>query len=160
MQTRFLIVDFQSPYNIILGRSWIHGMRAVPSTLHQVIKFPTPWGMRVIKGDQGYSCSCYQITLKGKTGVSQRNQEDPSPQHMEEPEVEEMDDVPLVEGDQTRNLKIGSKLAEGLRRRLVDFLRSNSDCFAWSHLDMPGIDPEVIIHKLQVDSQHQPVRQK
>ena len=62
-----------------------------------------------------------------------------------------MDDVPLTEGDQTRHLKIVSKLTEGLRRRLIDFLRSNSDCFTWSHADMSGIDPEIIMHKLQVD---------
>ena len=68
--------------------------------------------------------------------------------------------MPLVEGDSTRNLKIGSKLHEGLRRRLVDFLRSNSDCFAWSHSDIPGIDPEIIMHQLQVDPSHQPTRQK
>ena len=71
-----------------------------------------------------------------------------------------MDDVPLVEGDSTHNLRIGSKLSEGLRRRLVDFLRSNSDCFAWSHLNMPGIEPEIIMHPLQVDPLHQPIRQK
>ena len=71
-----------------------------------------------------------------------------------------MDDVPLTEGDQTRHLKIGSKLTEGLGRRMLDFLRSNSDCFTWSHVDMPGIDPEIIIHKLQMDPLHQPVRQK
>ena len=71
-----------------------------------------------------------------------------------------MDDVPLTEGEQTRHLKIGSKLTEGLRRRLIDFLRSNSAYFAWSHADMPGIDPEIIMHKLQVDPLHQPVRQK
>ena len=59
-----------------------------------------------------------------------------------------MDDVPLTEGDQTRHLKIGTKLTEGLRRRLIDFLRSNSDCFDWSHAYMPGIDPEIIMHKL------------
>ena len=55
---------------------------------------------------------------------------------------------------------IGSKLTEGLRRRLVEFLRSNSDCFAYSHADMHGIDPEIIMHKLQVDPLHQPVKQK
>ena len=71
-----------------------------------------------------------------------------------------MDDVPLTEGDQTQNLKIGSKLTEGLRRRLIDFLMSNSDCFTWSHADMPGIYPKVIMHKLQADPLHQPVRQK
>ena len=41
---------------------------------------------------------------------------------------------------------------------MVDFLRFNSDCFTWSHEDMPGIDPEIIMHKLQVDPQL--VRQK
>ena len=71
-----------------------------------------------------------------------------------------MDDVPLIEGDQTGHLKVGSKLTEGLRRRLIHFLRSNSDNFALSHADMPGIDPEIIMHKLQVDAIHQPVRQK
>ena len=71
-----------------------------------------------------------------------------------------MDDEPLIEGDQTRHLKVGSKLTEGLRRILIDFLMSNSDCFAWSHADIPGIDPEIIMHKLQVDPLHHPVRQK
>ena len=71
-----------------------------------------------------------------------------------------MDDVPSIKVDSSRNLRIGSKLTEGLRRRLIDFLRSNSDCFAWSHKDMPGIDPEIIVHKLHVDPQYQPIRQK
>ena len=71
-----------------------------------------------------------------------------------------MDDMPLIEEDQTRHLKVGSKLTEGLRRRLIDFPRSDSNCFTWSHADMPGIDPEFITHKLQVDPLHQPVRQK
>ena len=62
-----------------------------------------------------------------------------------------MDDVPFIEGDQTWHLKVGSKLTEGLKRRLIDFLRSNSDCFACFHANMPGIDPEIIMHKLQVD---------
>ena len=62
-----------------------------------------------------------------------------------------MDDMPLIKGDQTRHLKVGSKLTNGLRRTLIAFLRSYSDCFLWSHADMPGIDPEIIMHKLQVD---------
>ena len=71
-----------------------------------------------------------------------------------------MDEVPLTKGDQTRHLKIGSKLTEGFIRKLIDFLRSKSDCFAWSHAYMPRINPEIIMHKLQVDALLQPVRQK
>ncbi|XP_013588883.1 uncharacterized protein LOC106368462 [Brassica napus] len=69
MSTKFLVVDSQSAYNMILGRPWIHDMGAVPSTLHQMVKFPTPWGIRIIKGDQENSRSCYQTSLKGKTKV-------------------------------------------------------------------------------------------
>ncbi|XP_013608051.1 PREDICTED: uncharacterized protein LOC106314774 [Brassica oleracea var. oleracea] len=41
--TKFLVVGCDSSYNMILGRPWIHGMAAVPSTLHQMVKFPAPW---------------------------------------------------------------------------------------------------------------------
>ncbi|XP_031262796.1 uncharacterized protein LOC116120964 [Pistacia vera] len=40
-QTIFLVIDCPSPYNAILGRPWIYDMRAVPSTFHQTIRFPT-----------------------------------------------------------------------------------------------------------------------
>ena len=33
------VVDLNLPYNILLGRPWIHAMKAVPSTYHQCIKF-------------------------------------------------------------------------------------------------------------------------
>ena len=55
--------------NMILGRPRIHGIQAVPSTLPQMVKFPTPWGIKAIRGDQEYSRFCYQTTLKGKTKV-------------------------------------------------------------------------------------------
>ncbi|XP_048623908.1 uncharacterized protein LOC125592628 [Brassica napus] len=69
MSTKFLVVDCDSSYNMILEWPWIHGMGAVPLTLHQMVKFPTPWGIKAIRGDQEYSRSCYQTTLKGKTMV-------------------------------------------------------------------------------------------
>ncbi|XP_013633404.1 PREDICTED: uncharacterized protein LOC106339144 [Brassica oleracea var. oleracea] len=69
LSTKFLVVDCQSAYNMILGRPRIHDMGAVPSTLHQIVKIPTPWGIRAIRGDQENFRSCYQTTLKGKTKV-------------------------------------------------------------------------------------------
>jgi hypothetical protein len=47
-----------------------------------------------------------------------------------------------------------------VKEDLVAFLRRNSDVFAWSHEDMPGIDPSVIVHKLNVDPNHRPVKQR
>ncbi|XP_056854581.1 uncharacterized protein LOC130504029 [Raphanus sativus] len=67
--TKFLVVDCPSSYNVILGRPWIHDMGAVPSTLHKLVKFPTSWGIKAVKGDQENARSCYQITLKRSTQV-------------------------------------------------------------------------------------------
>ena len=43
--TEFCVLDVESPYNAILERLWIHVMRAIPSTQHQLLKYPTPSGM-------------------------------------------------------------------------------------------------------------------
>lgn len=37
----FQVVEAPSTYNVILERPWIHAMRAISFTYHQVIKFPT-----------------------------------------------------------------------------------------------------------------------
>ncbi|XP_070007276.1 uncharacterized protein [Nicotiana sylvestris] len=50
--TKFQVVKMEMAYNMILGRAWIHEMDVVPSTLHQVIKFPSLWGICQIRGDQ------------------------------------------------------------------------------------------------------------
>ena len=39
-QVNFLVVDVPSPYNVIMGRTWLHSMEAVLSTHHQKLKFP------------------------------------------------------------------------------------------------------------------------
>ncbi|KAJ9541934.1 hypothetical protein OSB04_028440 [Centaurea solstitialis] len=47
-KTKFNVIDCQSAYNAILGRPWIHEMKVVPSTYHQKIKFPSPWGIQEV----------------------------------------------------------------------------------------------------------------
>ncbi|XP_077242431.1 uncharacterized protein LOC143882940 [Tasmannia lanceolata] len=47
-----------------------------------------------------------------------------------------------------------------IRTQLVDFLKANENVLAWSTFDMPGISPEVAVHKLNVDPTHKPIRQK
>ena len=48
----FIMVSSFSPYMEILGRSWIHVMEAVPSTLHVKVKFHTEQGVAVVRGSQ------------------------------------------------------------------------------------------------------------
>jgi hypothetical protein len=42
----------------------------------------------------------------------------------------------------------------------VRFLRDHLDVFAWEHDEMPGIDPSVIEHRLNVDQNCRPVKQR
>nr|XP_016513859.1 PREDICTED: uncharacterized protein LOC107830744 [Nicotiana tabacum] len=51
LETTFHIMDHDTTYNAIIGRSWIYTMRAIPSNLYQVIKFPTSWGIFSIRGE-------------------------------------------------------------------------------------------------------------
>ena len=54
----YIVVNSFSPYTAILGRPWIHAMRAVPSTLHVKVKFPTEQGIAVVRGCQRMARQC------------------------------------------------------------------------------------------------------
>ncbi|XP_070035006.1 uncharacterized protein [Nicotiana tomentosiformis] len=62
-----LVIDTDMAYNMILGRPWIHDMDVVPSTLHQVIKFPSQWGIRKIRGDKQASKSINSVADSSTT---------------------------------------------------------------------------------------------
>ena len=57
-------------------------------------------------------------------------------------------------------VRIGATLSQEMHDQEINLLKANNDCFAWSHEDMTGISPDVITHKLNVDPEHKPVKQK
>ena len=60
----FLVVDQCSAYNVILGRPTLNGMRAVKSTYHLSVKFPTSSDIGVILGDQSDARTCYVTAVR------------------------------------------------------------------------------------------------
>ena len=58
--------------------------------------------------------------------------------------------IPLEEGNPEKFTRIGIGMKEKTKQDLVQFLRKSIDVFAWSHEDMPGINPSVITHRLNV----------
>ncbi|KAL5555160.1 hypothetical protein UlMin_037396 [Ulmus minor] len=190
----FVVVDCPSSYNAIIGRPTLNAIRAVTSTYHLLVKFPTVGGIGVLKGDQQESRDIYEAANRPSNvhrvniietpggGVATRppatimignievklnqvrkfDELDPREPTMEqhgEP-VEELEEIPLFEDDLTKTCKIGSSLTGQLRTDLINFLRDHRDVFAWSHEDMPGIDPKVIVHRLNIDPSFRPVKQK
>ena len=64
----FIVANSFSPYTAILGRPWIHAMRAVPSTLHVKVEFPTEKGMTMVRGSQQVARQCLVAVVNRKNG--------------------------------------------------------------------------------------------
>ena len=56
--------------------------------------------------------------------------------------------------------RVGTLASWPMRQELTAFLRDNQVVFVWSHEDMPGIDPSIMVHKLNVSPSFSPIRQK
>ena len=72
--------------------------------------------------------------------------------------VEELEAICLHESDPEKLVYVGTQILELLKNEIVECLKKNADIFAWTLDDMPGIDPDVISHQLNVDPQFRPVR--
>ncbi|XP_016476519.1 uncharacterized protein LOC107798078 [Nicotiana tabacum] len=66
--TLFEVVGGDMSYNIILGRPWLHEMKVVPSIYHQLLKFPTPEGVKQIRGDQPATREMNSISISSRKG--------------------------------------------------------------------------------------------
>ncbi|XP_026410769.1 SNF1-related protein kinase regulatory subunit gamma-1-like [Papaver somniferum] len=77
----------------------------------------------------------------------------------EPPTIEKLIEVQI--GDEKhKTMFVGAYLPAHERDGLITFLRANTDVFAWSFAEMPGIDPNVAFHRLNIDEKFHPVRQK
>ena len=117
------------------------------------VKFPTSHGVGEIRGDQVLARECYQAALafrENHTWVINELELIPEP-------TETPQEVEIVPRDSTKVLKIGSALPTLEKEKMISFLRSNQDVFAWKHEDMPGIDRKIIQHRLNVNPKYKPV---
>ena len=151
-QLNFLVVDCPSSYNVIIGQPTLNKWKAATSTYCLKIKFLMDNGVGEVKGDQVLARECYQACLAAKenhTWVIEEKDED---------KVEVLETVELAVGQATKTTRIGTTLSPGMRAKLIQFLKENLDVFAWSHKDMPGIPPEIIQHKLNVNPDRKPIQ--
>ena len=68
--------------------------------------------------------------------------------------IEVLEDVPLDESNSKKFTRIKTSIEEKTKQDLVQFLKKSTDVFAWSHEDMPRIDPYLITHRLNVSSSY------
>ena len=62
--TEFYIVDVKSSHNEILRRPWLHMMKVVSFTYHQMVWYPTSTGTTDIRRDQAVARTIFAVAQK------------------------------------------------------------------------------------------------
>lgn len=71
LMVKFFIIDTLKTVNAIMGREWIHLIKGIVSTLHQVLRCQSPNRLYTIniKGDQTRNHGCFSLGSEGKVKI-------------------------------------------------------------------------------------------
>ena len=78
-QLNFLVVDYPSSYNVIIGRPTLNRWKLATSTYFLKVKFPIENGVGEVRGGQVLAGECYQVVLAAKenhTWMIEKKEED------------------------------------------------------------------------------------
>ncbi|XP_019197405.1 PREDICTED: uncharacterized protein LOC109191268 [Ipomoea nil] len=166
LEVEFVVVRISCAHNVILGRPALEDLRCIISMEHLRLKFPTPTGVGVARGDQRISRSCYLRACRqiGKRDlqvhtIAEKALKEEEGRPRAEPVVE-TEEVVLDLSRPDRVVEVGTGLALELRARIIGVIRAYKGVFAWGPEDMPGLSRDVITHKLAVDPTAKPVQQR
>ncbi|GJS76425.1 reverse transcriptase domain-containing protein [Tanacetum coccineum] len=144
----FMVIRSQSQHNVIIGRTGIRKIRAVPSTAHGMLKFPVEGGTLTLQSSRVIPMECAMIS-------------GPSTQHPVTSQVlEEKIKMAIHPEYPEQTIAIGSTLTEKERKELCALLKQNLDIFAWKPADMTGVPRHIAEHRLNVREGCLPIKQK
>jgi hypothetical protein len=166
LQIEFIVIHGSSPYNAIMGRDWLHRMRAVPSTLHQKLRFPIEDGIMEVNGDQVAAKQCVLAVINRK-GLEDKHSTKVSWQ-LQTPvtvmgEITAEKDPEKIYFDPSKPefyFLIGTNLSLVDREELIALLMEFREVFAWSVYKALGVSPDLACHSLNISSEAKPVSQK
>nr|GEW77834.1 reverse transcriptase domain-containing protein [Tanacetum cinerariifolium] len=123
----FMIIRSLSSYNGIIGRPRIKEIQAVPSTTHEMLKFPADGGIVTIRSTILIPAECATVITSSKeipkeAGVRHENFK-----------------VDLHPNFPDQEVAIGGTLSAKGRTELCSLLKENLDIFAWQPSDMTGV---------------------
>ncbi|GJW68315.1 reverse transcriptase domain-containing protein [Tanacetum coccineum] len=148
---KFIVVRVPSPYNIILGRPRLKTLRTIPSTIHSMMKFPTPKGMATLVTQTIIIAECGR--LEKKQMIKEESFE-------REKEVAVTKEVLVNPSFSDQRVTIGRRLSKACRDQLKCLLKDKMRVFAWEPSDMTGLPRRIIEHMLNVNPSLDPVCQK
>jgi hypothetical protein len=59
--------------------------------------------------------------------------------------------INLGTDEDRKEVKVGASLKEDVKRMLINLLQEYVDVFAWSYQDMPGLDTDIVVHRLPLN---------
>lgn len=77
-----------------------------------------------------------------------------------QPHEEQLEIINLGSDTDKKEVKIGAALKEDVKKGLIELLKEYVDVFAWSYADMPGLDTDIVTHKLPLREGCNLVKQK
>ena len=108
----FLVVDCSSAYNAILGRPTLNSWKAVTSTYHLMIKFPTDYGVGELRGNQVAARECFVAMME----MDDHRQAMSIEEHRTTTKpVEKLEEVFLDDLNHERTTKIGTLTSPAIR---------------------------------------------
>ncbi|GJV91006.1 hypothetical protein Tco_1538819, partial [Tanacetum coccineum] len=144
----FMVIRSSSQHNAIISRPDIRKIRAVPSTAHEMLKFPVEGGTVTLHSSRVIPIECAMIS-------------GPNIQSTAENQVlEEKINIAIHPEYPEQTVAIGSTLTEKGRKELCSLLKQNLDIFFWKPADMTGVPRNIAEHRLNIREGYSPVRQK
>nr|GEX52410.1 reverse transcriptase domain-containing protein [Tanacetum cinerariifolium] len=143
----FMIVRLLSPYNSIIGRPGIRAIQAVPSTVHEMLKFPVEGGIVTIHSTVLIPTECTSVITSSVVSREERTR----PANFK---------VALHPDFPDQEVAIGGTLLDKGRTEMCSILKKNLDIFSWQPSDMTGVPRSVAEHRLNIREGYSLVRQK
>ena len=76
------------------------------------------------------------------------------------PHEELLDTINLGTEEDIKEIRVGANLEPSVKERLIQLLHDYVEIFAWSYKDMPGLDTDIVVHRLPTREDCPPVKQK
>ena len=71
-----------------------------------------------------------------------------------------MDTINLGTEEDKKEVKVGDDPKPSVKERLIQLLHDYVEIFSWSYKDIPGLDTDIMVHRLPIKEDFPPVKQK
>ncbi|XP_072052124.1 uncharacterized protein [Arachis hypogaea] len=164
--SEFVVLKDSMAYNVILGRKTINDFSAVIFTKYLLMKFRADDGsVGTIHGDREIAAECNNTSLalrKKSRDAAGIFLADLDARQDDQPRLEPEGDMEKLQIGPTKEeyTFINRNLPYDLKKELSQLLKQNRDMFAFTPADMPGINPDLMSHRLVVNPKAKPVAQR